>query len=118
MLIICGNSEKVLASIWNDTIMAHIEKEVEYTVNVKESSLEHPSKFLYLASGLGCFLSCKNKKYVIPGTLLAYMPGEITATIPNDSYANAEKKYCTRADQTYINFSKPIPYPNNFEQGI
>ena len=46
MLIISGNSEKVLESIWNENNMAHIEQEVEYTVKVKESSLEHPSKFL------------------------------------------------------------------------
>lgn len=67
------------------------------------------------------FLSCKEDKFVLPGTLLALVPGVIFGkydNFPENIEKEKELAYFKRYDETVIDFSEKIPYPFEFGRGL
>lgn len=90
-------------------------KEVGYSLYKKQSTIEHHD------AGDGVFLHCPSSQFVLPGTLLGFVPGVIFSRY--DQYPEKGEKdkwisYFKRYDETIIDFSEKIPYPVNFGQGM
>ena len=66
-------------------------------------------------------MSCIENKFVLPGTLLALVPGVIFGIY--DQYPEKNEKlkdltYFKRYDGTFIDFSEKIPYPFEIGRGF
>lgn len=74
-----------------------------------------------LDAGDGVFLSCKQEKFVVPGTLLALVPGVIFGRydqFPETYEKDKDISYFKRYDDVVIDFSEKIPYPFEFGKGF
>jgi len=109
-------------SIWqNAEIMQKITETLGYSLEYKLSSIDHPSIFLLhllKGAGNGIFLKCKNKKYVLPGTLLGFFPGIVfdpwSMKFEKELKKDAEFPYLRRYDNFCIRFENvTLPYPVN-----
>lgn len=76
---------------------------------LRKSKIEHPD------ANKGVFLSCKDRKFVLPGTLLGFYPGVIHFSfLPTPKLeVNSTYPYLKRYDGVWLDPEKKIPYPLN-----
>lgn len=107
-----SDSEPDYKTIWElkEDFTEEFEELHGYFLKLKNSKIEHPD------SGKGVFLSCKERKFVLPGTLLGFYPGVIFF-----NYMEAPKtqlktvyEYLKRFDGTWLDANRKIPYPYKF----
>jgi hypothetical protein len=73
----------------------------------KNSKIDHPE------SGKGVFLSCQERKFILPGSLLGFYPGLVTLGhyAPPKLEVNSTYPYLKRYDDIWLDPYKLIPYP-------
>lgn len=96
-------------TIWelNKDFNTEFEELTGHTLLLKNSKIEHPD------SGKGVFISCKNRKFILPGTLLGFYPGSVNWSFinPPKLEVNSTYPYLKRYNGIWIDPFKRIPYP-------
>jgi len=66
-----GSITKDYRSIFelDQTLLPDLEENLGFTLKLKNSKIEHQD------AGEGVFLSCKKRRFLLPGTLLGFYPG-------------------------------------------
>lgn len=102
-----NNNEPDYKTIWElkKDFAEDFEENIGFNIVCKKSQIEHPD------SGKGVFLSCKKRRFVLPGTLLGFYPGIIYIKKPPPIELNAPFPYLKRPDGVYIDPNQVIPYP-------
>ncbi len=81
-----------------------------FYLNLKNSKIDHPD------SGKGVFLSCKYRKFILPGTVLGFYPGIFYFDYMETAKGklNDIKHYLKRYDGSWLDPYQVIPYPYRF----
>jgi hypothetical protein len=111
-----NDSEPDFKTIWElkKDFRDEFEEITGHFLSLKKSNIEHQD------SGMGVFLSCKNRRFVLPGSLLGFYPGlfyfnyipifkpEVNGTLP----------YLKRNDGCWVDSTFKIPYPYKFGSSL
>jgi hypothetical protein len=104
-----NDSNSEYKTIWElkTDFKEEFEELMGHNLFLKNSKIEHPD------SGEGVFLSCKNRKFILPGTLLGFYPGSVNFHfVPKPKLEiNSTLPYLNRYDGVWIDPSRKIPYP-------
>ena len=90
----------------------NFEENLGFNLVLKKSKIEHPD------SGEGVFLSCKKRRFVLPGTLLGFYPGVISLKKPPAPEVNAPFPYLKRPDGVWMDPFSKIPYPYKYGNSL
>ncbi|KAL4441354.1 hypothetical protein ABPG74_013649 [Tetrahymena malaccensis] len=109
-----------LVSIWDyksKDLLPKIKKQLGFTLQVKDSTLEHHS------AGEGVFLNCADGVSVIPtGSFLGFLGGVVYDSLTDYNNSNSSDKlpdtYIHRFDNTVVDFAQKIPYPYIYGNSI
>lgn len=112
-----NNKEPFNKTIWelDPSLEKQLEEMTGFTLNVKKSKIEHPGKYYTkkIDAENGVFLSCPQRKFVLPGTLLGFYPGVLGQryNAPQKLEMNTTLPYLRRYDGTWVDANMKVPYP-------
>jgi len=109
-----NNNEPDYKTIWElrKDFAEEFEENMGFNLVTKRSKIEHPD------SGNGVFLSCKKRRFILPGTLLGFYPGIIYLKNPPPVEINAPFPYLKRPDGVWIDPSGMVPYPYKYGMSL